>query len=306
MKVELLTRIKSSLIIVFAFLFLILCMMNIQFPFVSNSSEWDLTMRILIFLQLMVLQILLLYEFLKTIARQNIKLLLGIISTFCLANLFFSFDITTGSLFFYFEDVSTDGIYLGILLKGLITLSIVILFGRKFKIYGMSTACYSALYILLTFIPLCYQMLLRKQFPGLFLALLLAIIFDITGYLGGKKFGKRRNITSISPNKTMAGYFIGMSSAFGIAFILYAGLAIISNFELTQMLKSKNDLYEVLMMILFLSFIAPAGDLLFSKIKRDYGLKDFSNLIPGHGGLLDRLDSITTTLFMIGIISFFV
>ena len=263
-------------------------------------------MRILIFLQLMVLQILLLYEFLKTIARQNIKLLLGIISTFCLANLFFSFDITTGSLFFYFEDVSTDGIYLGILLKGLITLSIVILFGRKFKIYGMSTACYSALYILLTFIPLCYQMLLRKQFPGLFLALLLAIIFDITGYLGGKKFGKRRNITSISPNKTMAGYFIGMSSAFGIAFILYAGLAIISNFELTQMLKSKNDLYEVLMMILFLSFIAPAGDLLFSKIKRDYGLKDFSNLIPGHGGLLDRLDSITTTLFMIGIISFFV
>ena len=306
MKVELLTRIKSSLIIVFAFLFLILCMMNIQFPFVSNSSEWDLTIRILIFLQLMVLQILLLYEFLKTIARQNVKLLLAIMSIFCLANLFFLFDITTGNLFFYFEDITTDGIYLGILLKGLITLSIVILFGRKFKIYGMNTACYAALYIILTFIPLCYQMLLKNQFPALFLALLLAITFDIAGYLGGKKFGKRRNITSISPNKTVAGYFIGISTAFSIFFILYTGLAKISNFELTQMLKSKNDLYEVFMMTIFLSFIAPAGDLLFSKIKRDYGLKDFSNLIPGHGGLLDRLDSITTTLFMIGIISFFV
>lgn len=110
---------------------------------------------------------------------------------------------------------------------------------------------------------------------------------DIGGYLFGKIFkGKKINI--ISPNKTYLG-FLGS--------ILFAQ---ITHFYLYYYNVSFEDtlIYNSLI-IMFASIIVIVGDLLFSYIKRFSDIKDFSNLLPGHGGILDRIDGliILTILF---------
>jgi len=97
------------------------------------------------------------------------------------------------------------------------------------------------------------------------------------GYFFGKKYGKKKLSPMISPGKTLEG-LVG-SILFGVLVaIIYAAI---------------NDIQyiPVLIFSLVIVFISLLGDLIFSKLKRMLNVKDFSKLIPGHGGLLDRLDS---------------
>lgn len=109
---------------------------------------------------------------------------------------------------------------------------------------------------------------------------LIAIATDTFAYLGGRILGKSKLSTSISPNKTVEGSIIG--SVFGtiIGSVFYYN--IIGN----------TNLWLIILISLILTILAQIGDLFFSSIKRSYNIKDFSNLIPGHGGILDRLDSV--------------
>lgn len=96
-------------------------------------------------------------------------------------------------------------------------------------------------------------------------------------YIGGKLLKGPKLALSISPNKTWAGFISGMIGGTTVTYI--------TSFWL---LTNVFNLWE----IIFLVFIAQAGDLLESQAKRWSGVKDSSALIPGHGGLLDRLDSL--------------
>ena len=109
---------------------------------------------------------------------------------------------------------------------------------------------------------------------------LVSIATDTFAYLGGRVFGEHKLSISISPNKTIEGSIIG--SIFGtiIGSIFYYN--IIGN----------TNLWLIILTSLILTILAQIGDLFFSGIKRSYDIKDFSNLIPGHGGILDRLDSV--------------
>ncbi|MGN0517209.1 MAG: phosphatidate cytidylyltransferase [Acutalibacteraceae bacterium] len=113
---------------------------------------------------------------------------------------------------------------------------------------------------------------------------------DIGGYFMGVFFGKHKLCPKVSPKKTVEG-FIG-SIIWGVALpIIYA----VVYFKLADMSGYAVN-YTALAIVSFASvFVSVLGDLTFSIIKRNYNIKDYGNLIPGHGGILDRFDSVIFT-----------
>ena len=110
---------------------------------------------------------------------------------------------------------------------------------------------------------------------------IIATITDTFAYITGRYIGKNKLAPLISPKKTIEGS-IGGSIMGVIAGVIYY----------TTVINPAVDLGIIIFVTLCLSIIGQLGDLIFSAIKRYYDVKDFSNLIPGHGGILDRLDSI--------------
>lgn len=110
---------------------------------------------------------------------------------------------------------------------------------------------------------------------------LITTLTDTYAHLGGTLIGKHKLAPKISPNKTWEGSIIG-----GIFGTLCA-----STFYFIFVDGTVNVL-GLLVITLFLSSLGQLGDLFFSAVKRNHNIKDFSNIMPGHGGVLDRLDSI--------------
>lgn len=114
---------------------------------------------------------------------------------------------------------------------------------------------------------------------------------DTMAYFVGMKFGKHKMIPSVSPNKTwegsFGGYFGGLISSllFGY-FVLYVNNQVFS-------------LDLIILVSLLIPLVSQIGDLFFSQIKRFYNIKDFGTLLPSHGGVLDRVDSLVFSLIVI-------
>jgi phosphatidate cytidylyltransferase len=122
-------------------------------------------------------------------------------------------------------------------------------------------------------------------------ALIVTWATDIGAYFAGRAFGRTKLAPTISPNKTVAGLIGGMAAAtlFGGVWVIGIGLE-------QKLLLVLAPLFAVL---------AQAGDLFESWMKRRAGVKDSGNWLPGHGGLLDRLDglvpvAVATALLHIG------
>ncbi len=120
---------------------------------------------------------------------------------------------------------------------------------------------------------------------------------DIFAYLTGRIFGKHKLIPSISPKKTVEGSLGGMFFCV-LAFIIYATC-------LDLFANMKPDYIVFAIGGLFTSAVAQAGDLIMSAIKRSRGIKDFGKLLPGHGGILDRFDSVMAVALMLLLIENF-
>ena len=131
---------------------------------------------------------------------------------------------------------------------------------------------------------------------ALFRPILLWILFctelnDVFAYLSGKTFGRRKLLPNTSPNKTWGG-------AIGAVVMTTSLSALIGSyiFQGTPLAA----VHHLLMMGLVISVLGQCGDLVISSIKRDLKIKDMADTIPGHGGLLDRFDSlllVAPTLF---------
>jgi phosphatidate cytidylyltransferase len=108
---------------------------------------------------------------------------------------------------------------------------------------------------------------------------------DSGAYFIGKWLGKRQMTPRLSPNKTWAGYIGAVLT--GTA----SGLLLVMLWRAVGFLPKETPLWQGLVMGFTLSALTPVGDLLISLFKRTAGVKDTSNLIPGHGGILDRIDT---------------
>lgn len=137
---------------------------------------------------------------------------------------------------------------------------------------------------------------LRLQAEGSWLILLLLLIVwaaDTGAYFSGKAFGKRKLAVNISPGKTQAGLLGGLVAAPAVA-LLASKLIPIETIEPIPLV----------LLSLLTALVSVGGDLMISMHKRTSGFKDSSNLLPGHGGILDRLDSLLAAapFFALGVL----
>ena len=170
------------------------------------------------------------------------------------------------------------------ILIGMITFicicEIMCLCNLKYKIIGL-------LYILPSFLILQFFSFNNFNSSTILFFILLTWSFDIFAYLTGKNLGKNKILPSISPNKTWEGFIGGFIMTNIATFIL---LKIIPNNMLSF------DIINIFLLSCFIPITATIGDMVASFLKRKSNKKDFSNLIPGHGGMLDRMDSFMITI----------
>ena len=131
------------------------------------------------------------------------------------------------------------------------------------------------------FLSLSYGTLIRVSSLDMLKCIyifIIAFITDTYAYIGGRLVG-RHKLCDISPNKTVEGSIIGVVMGTVVGTVYYLNVV-------------GSELVFVLLMSLSLSIMGEVGDLMFSSIKRYFNKKDYSNIIPGHGGILDRFDSV--------------
>lgn len=133
---------------------------------------------------------------------------------------------------------------------------------------------------------------LRVAGPGVLLAIMATVwMADIAAYFSGKTFGKHKLAPTISPGKTWEG-----ALGAGVGVILY-GIVLRLAFSFAPV-----GLPLWVLGLLALTAISIMGDLYESMLKRQAGIKDSSNVLPGHGGVLDRIDSLTSTLPVVALL----
>lgn len=160
------------------------------------------------------------------------------------------------------------------------------------------------LVLTLTWVALCLAKM--KGIPFLLSVLLLVWVADIFAYFTGKKWGRHKLAPSISPGKSQEGLVGGVIGVF----LLASGWVILQdsypemNNSLFSLLYSHSPLF-MYACVLFLTLMSAAGDLFESLMKRSAGMKDSSQMLPGHGGVLDRLDALLPTLPMAILLSLF-
>lgn len=209
--------------------------------------------------------------------------------------------------FYYEYSDLLNGLPINLNAKYLICLYVLALFifmlfeYEKTKFSHIATVIISSLAVPFAISRFMYFRDIDEFFPnadytdshGIFFILLASFgawMTDVFAFFAGSFLGKHKLCPKISPKKTVEGAIGGVLGCVLASLILYA---VFVNFVWET--ESANYIAVALMSV-FLSFISMCGDLTASVIKRNFEIKDFGKLIPGHGGVLDRFDSIIFVL----------
>jgi len=144
----------------------------------------------------------------------------------------------------------------------------------------ISKASLANFYLGIFYLAVPFSIALSIKYEILLAIFIIIWASDSFAYLAGKNFGKHKLAEKISPKKTIEGLAGGMLGSIIVAFILHR----YTDFQV-------GSLYIFIILALIIVVFGTLGDLLESKFKRQAGVKDSGNVIPGHGGILDRLDS---------------
>ena len=186
-----------------------------------------------------------------------------------------------------------SGIALGFLFLAYILLSpslffkfgLIIIFGTsiyeliKLRVFSLQSLL--AFFLIVTAILCLYSYELERSL--ILVAVMISVVTDAFAFFAGKILGRNKIFPIISPNKTLEGTIGGIVSS-----------VVINSLMITLIFQNSLKTLDVIMLSLLIFICAVAavfGDLLISSIKRQANLKDTGSLIPGHGGLLDRIDS---------------
>ena len=147
---------------------------------------------------------------------------------------------------------------------------------------------------LLLILPTWLALVQLRQAGALALIAIMAVVWlaDIAAYFFGRALGRHKLAPSISPGKTWEGAVGGALAVIVYGFVLAP--------RLPGVLAENVPL--LLLVLIALTVISVTGDLFESLLKRQAGLKDSSNILPGHGGVLDRIDSLTSTLPLVALL----
>lgn len=233
-----------------------------------------------------------LYEFYQCVRRENYNPIRTI--GFFTSAVFFMYLIssayvneTNGTLLkeLYKTLFRQDIIYLFIYLATVCLLLQLVFRPKRFALKDVAVTLLGIAYIpfLISFIFMVR--LMEYGYELSWLIMIGTFSTDIFAYFTGKFFGKRKLIPEISPNKTIAGGIGGIAGS--IVCTTLFGIIYINGFTKLDM----NILHYPVLGILC-GTVAQLGDWAASAIKRNVGVKDFGNIMPGHGGLLDRIDSL--------------
>lgn len=178
-------------------------------------------------------------------------------------------------IFEHIDGGRTEILFLGLFLL----MSLSVLSKNGFSYEDVAFCVLSVFYVGIGF----YYLLLTREvgLAYIMFGLLLIWATDSGAYFTGRKFGKRKLWPDISPNKTVEGSIGGILSALLVAIIFYFYTEMGETISLTLLL-----FYSVI-----LSIFGQLGDLVESALKRHFNVKDSGKILPGHGGVLDRVDS---------------
>jgi len=209
------------------------------------------------------------YEIVKCVSRKNDYLLMLIVGTTVLGT-YFIYDARTFIYIFEF-----------------VILFAIAEFDKKYLINDIALI-FMVSYLLGNFV---FYLKYLRDFNKFILGFIIiaSLLTDVFAYFIGSKYGKRKLNERVSPHKSVEGAIGGWACGALLSFVW----AIFCSYFHTSVLL-------VLFFSLTLPITSQLGDLAFSLIKRHYQIKDFSHLIPGHGGILDRLDSVSFCVVFLG------
>lgn len=291
-------------------------------PFFVTTNLFQKEGKIIGFIFYICLSLLALYEILKHTKLNSVSitllLFLSLVVWFFPSNLFFSsdtnyiFNNTKGLKIDKLREIIYESLFvkdaiINIVCVQFIAIPVIVMLIyssniKKYFNFKEMIIEYIIVASMLLYIPIFLKILFLFNITNLyFLAIIFAIpvIVDTSAYFGGMllghKFIKRKFSPRISPKKTWEGAIISYILGFICVYLL---------FYLGHQLKKEQITFftkipQLIIGMIIIPMLSIVGDLMFSLIKRIFKIKDYSNLIPGHGGIMDRFDS--TSLVAIGV-----
>lgn len=232
------------------------------------------------------------YEMSKTFIKKDYKIIktpiiFTAISVYPLVKVFFHYNLTIEFSFLLILIVSL-----------ILTLISYTLSKRKYEIKDMVVSFSISVYPTLLFSLFFAINNKVGNLLGLLWIVMSTILTDTFAYFVGSTVKGKKLCPTISPNKTISGAIgglLGSIIASIFIFLLFDKYAVFSNFKNVGILKLVESQTTALIIYLIfgavLGIMAQLGDLTASRIKREIGIKDYGNIFPGHGGIMDRIDS---------------
>lgn len=188
-----------------------------------------------------------------------------------------------------------------------LAISFIIIMATMVLNHDLSVPDVGKIFTCILYVGICAGAFTVLWFAGVRFIIYLLIVStatDIFAYFFGMAFGKHKMAPYISPKKTWEGAIDGTVSAVILGFLFlffYENIACLVDaiphdnffvgFFAFDTFSTPGKVVFILLLTLAISICSQIGDLIASKLKRNYGIKDYSNIFPGHGGILDRFDS---------------